>query len=130
MNLQPLTVKDAGNLSKERLVFTVAEDATELGEQIIMACPSSEGGMVIPEPKFVYWFNDTKVNTGDLVVLYSKSGDNKQKPRSKTTKTYFFYWSLDQPIWGDGELSAVILHSDDWEILDFGPDDTEPEKSP
>src|ERR1051325_9368068 len=129
MNLQIISVRDAGDFANERIVFSISEDQTDVGKYIVLACPTFEGDEFLADIQFSHWFADKIVGTGDLVVLYSKAGEDKEKKRSATAKTYFFYWGLERSIWGDGKLSPVLLNAPEWQVYDLGTADKEPETS-
>lgn len=113
MNLKLQSIADKGNAQKERLVISVVND-TDVGEFIVMRTGYVDQAVNIGVTH-TFWFPDKLVKAGDLVVLYTKSGDAKDKPREKGGTVRFFYWGLDETLWNRSNMAAVLAHSPVWE---------------
>ncbi|KQV51335.1 hypothetical protein [Duganella sp. Root336D2] len=113
MNLKLKSIADKGDPQKERLVIRVVQD-TDVGEFIVMRT-----GFVNDEVNIgvegTYWFPNKSVKAGDLVVLYSKSGVNKDKPLERGGDVHFFYWGQATAVWRNPNTAAVLAHAPVWE---------------
>jgi hypothetical protein len=112
MKLQIPIVRDAGNLSAERLVMRVS-GATDIGEFIAFRS-GVENGIVTTNVTHVFWFPDQSIRSGDIVVLYTKAGIQKQRVNRNGYTSHFFYWGLTQPVWDNANYAAVVAHIDEW----------------
>ncbi|HWZ36042.1 MAG TPA: hypothetical protein VNW51_07785 [Mucilaginibacter sp.] len=61
-----------------------------------------------------YWFPDKKVSKGDLVVLYSKKGNNSFKENSDKTSTHFYYRDIESSILESNIV--LIVEANTWGI--------------
>ncbi len=112
MNIKINSIADRGVPKKERLVMKVLRD-TDVGEYAVFRAGTEDGG-VTTDVRNVFWFPDKPVSAGDFVVLYTKTGTASEKTSASGTKSHFFYWSLQEPLWLPEEDSAVLLHIDTW----------------
>jgi len=71
-----------------------------------------------------YWLPNSKVKTGDLVVLYTKVGKSKTKDTAEN-KTHFVYWGKDEAIWGSPQFGAAVGLFTDWKSYRIGGFDSE-----
>jgi hypothetical protein len=112
MKVQITSVRDAGNLEKERVVMKVLEP-TNIGLYTLLQTGYANGKVNI-DVKRTYWFPYKPISSGDFVVLYTKKGKNSEKDINQA-KSHFFYWELPEPIWSDADTAAVLLHSPEWQ---------------
>lgn len=113
MKIQIKYVKDAGDLDNERLILEALDDE-EIGSYIV-ADTTYEGNETISNKlRNVFWIPDKEVSKGDLIVIYTKSGNDKSKKNKSGTYTHFFYWGLDRTIWNVGNDAATIFKIRDW----------------
>lgn len=112
MNLTIKSVADAGDINKERIVFQVINDA-DVGQYAIFRAANSDE-MVTTDVTHVFWFPDKSVSVGDHVVVYTKSGSDKEKLLNSGSKSHFFYWGKSESLWGTDRYSVVILQVDTW----------------
>ena len=70
-------VLDKGDLVHERLVLRVLRDA-DIGDFMLIRT-AFEDDQVTTEVVNTFWFPYMSVNRGDVVVVYSKKGNVKQK---------------------------------------------------
>jgi hypothetical protein len=116
MRIKIRGLREPGVLEKERLVLEVPE-TEDIGRYAIFCNHLTSAGAVSPRVERIFWFPDTQVKAGDLVVLYSKRGANHDRPNKDETTTHFFYWNLDTPVW-TGDRIAVVAHLDEWEAVE------------
>lgn len=112
MNLKLKSIAEKGNLEKERLVINVLNDA-DVGDYILMQTGMSDGNVNI-SIFGTYWFPNKSVKAGDIVVLYTKSGVNKDKDLDGSRKAHFFYWGKNADFWSKPEKAAVLAHAPTW----------------
>ena len=103
---------DKRDLARERLVLH-AKRSTDIGDfLLIRTCV--EDGEVTTDVRNSFWFPDRPVKAGDLVVVYSKSGTQRDKKFEGGRTAHFFYWDQKAPLWGDENFVPVLLHARDW----------------
>ena len=106
------SVADKGDAEKERLVLAARVDM-DIGDYILIQTGFLDGSVTI-DIHYTYWFPYKKIEAGDLVVLYTKSGQSSQKELEEGKKVHFFYWGLSEPIWSTEDRSPVLLHAPEW----------------
>lgn len=107
-------IRDAGVLNKERLVLKV-EKEDDVGYYMVFDTAFVDENKVSTNVKHTFWFPDKKVHTGDMVVLYTKSGVIVEKKNDDNTASHFFYWGLEKTIWGEKDDTAVLLEVKSWQ---------------
>ncbi|MBK0112793.1 MULTISPECIES: hypothetical protein [unclassified Delftia] len=121
MTLAISSYADSGNFEKERVVLKVYEDL-DVGKYLIFKS-SIFDGKATAGSKVIYWFPDSEVKAGDLVILYTKYGIMAKKELDSGKTAHFFYWDLDEPQWGEKDTCAVLMKSGGWAIkLAYDPD--------
>ena len=113
MKLKLRSIVSAGELDKERLTLLVT-DRTDLGDYLVAQAEFVEGQLTTNLIHTI-WFPVKSVEKGDLVVIYTKRGQNKERSLLSDRKSHFFYLDLDNSIWEEQSRGAVILHAPTWE---------------
>lgn len=113
MSLALRSILERGIIAKERITFRVSDKA-DVGDFALLQCTTVDR-VLTTHIERAYWFQYTEVEKGDIVVLYTKSGEPRSKELSTGHKAHFFYWGLPSPIWDDRDLAAVLLRSPQWE---------------
>ena len=106
------SVADKGVLEKERLVLKAIADA-DIGDYLVIQTGFKDGQVTIGTYQ-TYWFPYKAVSSGDLVVLYTKSGKENTKELKGGRSAHFFYWGLSSSIWNRKDRAPVLLHSPEW----------------
>jgi hypothetical protein len=114
MKLQISSIADKGTSNRERLVLKVLTEA-DVGDFILMQTGFTESDGVTNNVYNAYWFPYKRVSSGDLVVVYTKSGTESQKSIDGNRIVHFFYWGLASPIWTKKHTAAVLLYAPEWE---------------
>lgn len=113
MSVELSGIERAGDIDQERVVLRATADA-DIGEYAIFNGRAARTGNVMAGPvPNVYWFVDKEIKKGDIVVLYSKDGENSEKTNDDGTKSYFFYWRRQNPIWVPGRI-PVLVETPSW----------------
>ena len=107
------SIADKGNISKERLTLRVGADL-DIGDFVVLQTGCADGD-VTTDVYHAFWFPYQPVAKGDIVILYTRKGTASSKPLKVSGQAHFFYWNLDQTIWGGGDKAAVLLHAPAWE---------------
>lgn len=114
MDITIQDIKNRGDIDSERVVFIVTSDC-DLGKYIAFKTTSSNNGETVSSDiEYPYWFPDTEVKKGDMIVLYTKEGVKNSKENSDKTTTYFYYLSLSEPIYDDEASIALLMYSGVW----------------
>lgn len=114
MNIAIDYIKDPGNLDKERIVFAVKNDE-QLGKYLIAESVLLDKSRFSAKIKNIFWFPDQELKQGDVVVLYTKSGNNNTSKNEDGSTIYFYYWGLSEPHLNDKE-PCVVLFEASWEV--------------
>lgn len=114
MNLQFRNFVARGQYDKERVTFVVKDDL-EIGDFAILQCSRDGDRNLTTDVRRAFWFPNKKIQKGDIVVIYSKTGGEKEKALDQGRKAHFYYWDESMPIWDDADLGAVILHAPEYE---------------
>lgn len=112
MKVQIQYVAEQGELNRERLVMRVRQDV-DIGDFMLVRA-GFEGDEVTTDVSNAFWFPYRRLRAGDLVVVYTKRGSDKQKLLDDGHKAYFFYWGLDSPLWNDDHVAPVLLYAPQW----------------
>lgn len=115
MNIAIDYIKDPGNLDKERIVFAVKNDE-QLGKYLIAESVLLENARFSAKIKNTFWFPDQELKQGDVVVLYTKTGENNTNKNEDGSTTYFYYWGLSEPHLNDNK-PCVVLFEASWDVL-------------
>lgn len=112
MKIEIRSIADKGNYEKERLVLKVLSD-TDIGDYLVIQTGFNDGSVTIGTYQ-TFWFPYKSVSTGDLVVLYTKSGNENERELKLGKRTHFFYWGLNSAIWIREDRAPVVLHAPEW----------------
>jgi hypothetical protein len=115
MNVEIKYIADAGVEAKERLVLSVLRE-DDIGNYVVFDTTLTGQGQVSNRMRHSYWFPDKKVRSGDLVVLYTKTGTSSEKQNTDGSTTHFFYMNIDRTVWNTDGDCAVLLHVDNWKV--------------
>jgi len=114
MNVEIKLIRDHGILDDERLVLNVLKDCN-IGYYIVFDSTYSSDGELTNLVRHSYWFPDEKVSEGDIVVLYTKKGNQSTKRNKSGNSSHFFYQGMDKTIWNQEKDCAVILEINSWQ---------------
>ena len=112
MKLKIQSVTDKGQLNKERLLLKVLAD-TDVGDYVILQSGYDEDSVTI-DTYYAYWPPYKRVEAGDLVIVYTKSGRENEKRLPSGKQAHFFYWGLGVPIWSRSDRALVLMHCPKW----------------
>ncbi|HUU56532.1 MAG TPA: hypothetical protein VMW93_04250 [bacterium] len=115
MNIEIKAIRDSGTKDKERIVLRVLKDE-DIGFYVIFDTTFTEEGNISNKVRHSFWFPDKKVRAGDLVVLYTKRGQAKEREKPRGITTHFFYWGLDKTIWNEEGDCGVLLKVSNWDV--------------
>jgi len=113
MNLEIQSFAESGDKAKERLVLKATADI-DVGAYAVFFTLTKNGENPTSGSKKAFWFPDGKVKSGDLVVLYTKSGTTSTKELTEGRTVHFFYWGLGDSIWNTPKSGAVVLMVNNW----------------
>lgn len=114
MNIAIDYIKDSGNFDKERIVFAVKNDE-QLGKYLIAESVLLDNARFSAKIKNIFWFPDQELKQGDVVVLYTKTGNNNSNLNEDGSTTYFYYWGLSEPHLNDNK-PCVVLFDASWDV--------------
>lgn len=112
MRVQIQYVADPGDLSSERLVMRVRQDV-DIGDFMLVRTGFEEDE-VTTNVSNAFWFPYKRLRAGDLVVVYSKQGRDRQKRLDDGKEAHFFYWDQGSSLWDDEHVAPVLLYAPQW----------------
>lgn len=113
MNLKLLSIKNDGDHEKERVLVRALSDCS-IGNYILFDTTYFGDNTVSNQLRHNYWLPNLEVKKGDLIVIYTKEGENVSKENDKGNTSHFLYWGIERPIWNDKEDCAVLIEISDW----------------
>lgn len=113
MDLAIRTVKDKGDLDKERIVIEVKANV-DIGTYIIFDTTYNDDDSISSKLRHTYWLPDKELSAGDLVVVYTRKGTARLRTNQDNTKTLFLYWGLDETVWNKDKDCALIIKIASW----------------
>lgn len=113
MNLELRSIIAPGDLKNERLTLRALTNL-DVGDYLVAQTMIVNGN---PTTSFdhMLWFPFKAINKGDLVVVYTKVGNNTERVLSKGNTAHFFYLDLVTAIWDDPNKGAIVLHTPTWQ---------------
>lgn len=66
--------------------------------------------------RHTYWFPDKNVNKGDLISVWTKSGENKKTTSKSGNPLHRFYWGLESAVWNDEGDCAILFEINTWQF--------------
>lgn len=120
MKLKITSIADRGNPEKERIVMR-AMSTLDVGLYALVEAGYADSS-VNTFTKDVFWFPDKKIDEGDYVVLYTKSGNDSEKRLESGRRSHFFYWGKPSAKWGTRTMAPVLMQVESWQA--YGPDET------
>lgn len=105
-------VVNPGDMDRERLVMQVRRDV-DIGNFMLVRT-GFEDDEVTTSVSHAFWFPDKQLRAGDLVVVYSKAGNDNQKLLDDGQEAHFFYWDQKSPLWDDGQFVPVLFYTPQW----------------
>lgn len=114
MSLEIRSILGRGVLKDERVTFRCVNADTDIGHYVLLRTGSRDG-VVNTGVKNAMWFPDKIVQKGDLVVVYTRAGNQSEKALNTGKKAHFFYWGLSAPIWSKDEAGVVLLNAPEWD---------------
>ena len=112
-----LAIAAAGNLEQERIVLTAKREANIANFALFCCLISGDDEVSTGNIPKVFWFEDRKVKSGDLIVLYTKAGKTSEKKNKNKSTSTFYYWGLETPLWTQGRR-PVLVATPEWQFGD------------
>ncbi len=114
MNLVIEEIEHAGDLERERVVFTVLKE-DNIGFYLLLHTGATDEGKATGRVRGTFWFPDKKVKANDLVVLYTKEGYPRRGINADGTSTYFYYRGLREAVLKKSNSAVVLLKAIHWQ---------------
>ncbi len=112
MKINIQSIADKGDLQKERLLLRVSAD-TDIGDYTVLQSGFADES-VLSNVYHAFWPPYRKVKEGDIVVIYTRSGQDNKKKLGSGSHAHFYYWGLSKPIWNNKDRAPVLMHSPNW----------------
>jgi len=115
MDVTISSIADAGHDAKERLILKVLKD-TDAGYFAVFRTRFEDNAMTNRVSR-AFWFPMRPVKQGDLIVLYTKPGDEGEKMLRNGRTAYFFYWGRNEAQWSDASYRPVVVSTPEWDFV-------------
>lgn len=111
-------IRNQGEHNKERVVFRIVEDGN-IGSIMMhraLARIDERGERRIKNIVYeTFWFPDVVVCSGELAIVYTKSGIfHKEKINDKGKKSHFFYWGRKVAQWSIPNTAVLFGKFSEW----------------
>jgi hypothetical protein len=116
MNLNIKEILEPGVSEKERIVFEVV-GSDDVGTYLVFLTKETTPNHIQSSPKEVFWFPDQAIKSGDLVVLYTNSGNTTLTSNSDGTTSYFFHWGKSKSIINEPQDAVALLKIQQWNFV-------------
>lgn len=114
MNLVIQEIEHAGDLDRERVVFSVLKE-DNIGFYLLLHTGATDEGKATGRVRGTFWFPDRKVKGNDHVVLYTKAGYSRRVIDGDGTSTYFYYRGLREAVLKKANSAVVLLKATVWQ---------------
>lgn len=122
-NLQGL--KNPGDVEKERVVIEILEDGN-VGQLLVASTIQADDNSVSPRISNPYWIPDQDVKKGDLVIVYTKSGQKSNRKNETDSYSYFFYIGMDSSIYDESNKTTVVFDISNWLFVHRDQEEPQP----
>ena len=102
-----------GNLEEERVVCKVLADA-DVGRYLLGVGRYTVETNLSSNLSKVFWFPDKQVKAGDFIVLFTKSGTNREYANRSNSTTHAFHLGLDTVLWISPDMAAILFEAPEW----------------
>ena len=113
MTLELRSIVSPGDLDKERITLRANSDLN-VGDYLL-----AQSGYADESPTInffhTYWFPNKRIESGDLVVIYTKQGAESTRKLTTGKKAHFYYFDLTSAIWQKPDRGAVLLYAPTWQ---------------
>ena len=104
---------DPGIPNDERISLNVTTP-DNVGKYVAFLTSETAPGRIKSKPMDTYWFPDQEVNTGDIIILYTRIGVSYNINNQLGTKTFFYFWGQPNTIFTKSKDAVAILKIDSW----------------
>ena len=115
MNLAILGIRDPGDLQNERVVFE-ARDEVDLGDYLTSFAYETGDDTISDRMISPLWFPTMKLNVGEKVVVYSRSGTRWKKEMNDGRAIYFLYRNKREALCVNARMGVLLLKMSGWEF--------------
>ena len=102
-----------GDLANERVAFTVS-DSGDLSTLLLIDSNYIDTASIEAGTQLAYWLGGDRVEAGDHVIVYTRTGTESVRKRDDGLQNHFFYRGLSQPLYGDSQACVVLASIVDW----------------
>lgn len=118
MDLNIERVRDAGILETERVVLRAIKNV-DIGDFVLSAAETRDELPVSGSLVAAFWMPDKDIKRGNLVVVYTKNGNEREKLNENGNRSHFFYWGRNEPLWKKGETVPVLSQVEEWSAYEW-----------
>lgn len=106
---------DRGDIDEERVILEARKNIRKGSTYLVFDNTFDTNGNISNQNRHLYCLGLTwDVDDGDLVIIYTKSGNSRRLKRSgKNTHKHIYYWGRENTVWNidaDEIVHVVPLH--------------------
>jgi len=113
MNLKIRSIHGHGKASEEYVIIDVLNDCNA-HYYMVADTTYVQPGTVSNKVRHTYWFHQTDLKKGDLLVLHTGSGTDSSVKQSNGSTHYQRYWGLKSAVWNDDGDGAILFEMNGW----------------
>jgi len=116
MDLKIISVHGQGDFNSEYVLCRVIEDC-DVGRYQLCDTTYLDNGRVSNKLRHTFWFPDKAVKKGDLVSVWTRSGNDTTEKNSAGTIVHRFYWGMSKAVWNNDGDCAVLQQLATWQLF-------------
>lgn len=101
------------DLEDERIVIDVVADSKEQENYILFDTTYDDKGKVSNKHRHPFFFKTSQLKKDEVILIYTKKGEDHPGKSSKGTRMDVLYWGLDTCVWNNDKDNALLVHVDD-----------------
>ncbi len=110
--LKFIKILGKGNYWQECLVLEVLQDCN-IGMHVVIKATFSDSSEEYLNCRDVYWFSQQNAKEGDLIWLYSCTGNDGVLIENSKITIHTLFWGLPAAIWSNGADVVVLAEATD-----------------
>jgi hypothetical protein len=116
MKVNIISIHNRGNYEKEHVLMRVLDDC-DIGRYMLADSTYTPKGQVSNKVRHTFWIPDKEVKKGDLVSVWTRSGNDTTTKNDNGDIIHRFYWDLKSSVWNDDGDCAVLFEMNTWQFF-------------
>lgn len=116
MDLKITSVHNHGKCNEEYVLLKATADC-DVGYFMLADTTYTKKDSVSNKLRHTFWFPNKKIKKGDLVSVWTRTGEDTTTKTDSGTPVHRFYWGLKTSVWNDNGDCAVLLEIETWQLF-------------